>query len=292
MGVPVGRRLGTLHGAMAETIELHVVSDATGETATRVVLAVERQFPDLEFEVIRHPRILSVDDVQLAAQRARGRRAVLIYTLVDPVYREAMRTLCRRYRLHYCDLLGHPLDAVARVAGTPAKGEPGARPVLDSTYFKRMSAIEFAVRYDDGSGPIGLKDADVVLVGVSRTSKTPLSIFLGYLGYKTANVPIVMGIEPPPELFEIDPTGVVGLTIDAKRLAEIRGQRIRHMGAKTPVYAELASVYEELEYAEAVQRRLGCPVIDISNLSIEETAHKVVRLVEQRRLDQRRRGGA
>ena len=289
MGVPVGRRLGTLHGAMAETIELHVVSDATGETATRVVLAVERQFPDLEFEVIRHPRIVSVDDVQLAAQRARGRRAVLIYTLVDPVYREAMRTLCRRYRLHYCDLLGHPLDAVARVAGTPAKGEPGARPVLDSTYFKRMSAIEFAVRYDDGSGPVGLKDADVVLVGVSRTSKTPLAIFLGYLGYKTANVPIVKGIEPPSELFEVDPAGVVGLTIDAKRLAEIRGERVRHMGAATPVYAGLASVYEELEYAEAVQRRLGCPVIDISNLSIEETAHKVVRLVEQRRLDQRRR---
>jgi len=274
---------------MAETIELHVVSDATGETATRVVLAVERQFPDLEFEVIRHPRIMSVDDVQLAAQRARGRRAVIIYTLVDLVYRDAMRTLCRRYRLHYCDLLGHPLDAVARVAGTPARGEPGARPVLDSTYFKRMSAIEFAVRFDDGSGPMGLKDADIVLVGVSRTSKTPLSIYLGYLGYRTANVPIVKGIEPPAELFEIEPAGVVGLTLDANRLAEIRGERVRNMGAGKQVYAGLASIYAELDYAESVQRRLGCPVIDISNLSIEETAHKVVRLVEQRRLDQRKR---
>jgi regulator of PEP synthase PpsR (kinase-PPPase family) len=274
---------------MVQTIELHVVSDATGETATRVVLAVERQFPDLEFDVVRHPRIMSVDDVQLAAQRARGRRAVLIYTLVDPVYRQAMRTLCRRYRLHYCDLLGHPLDAVARVAGTPARGEPGARPVLDSTYFKRMSAIEFAVRFDDGAGSVGLKDADVVLVGVSRTSKTPLSIYLGYLGYKTANVPIVKGIEPPLELFEIEPAGVVGLTIDADRLAEIRGERVRQMGASKQVYAGLVSIYEELEYAEAVQRKLGCPVIDISNLSIEETAHKVVRLVEQRRLDHRKR---
>ena len=118
---------------MADRVELHVVSDATGETATRVVLAVERQFPDLEFEVIRHPRITGAEDVQLAAERARGRRAVVIYTLVDSGYLEVMKSLCRRFRLHYCDLLGHPLDAVARVAGTPARMEPGARPVLDST---------------------------------------------------------------------------------------------------------------------------------------------------------------
>ena len=130
-----------------------------------------------------------MDDVQLAAARARGRRAVIMYTLVDNEFRDAMRTLCRRYRLHYCDLLGHPIDAVARVSGQPATMTPGGQPVLDSSYFKRIEAIEFAVRFDDGVGPSGLKDADIVLVGVSRSSKTPLSIYLGYLGYKTANVP-------------------------------------------------------------------------------------------------------
>ena len=114
-----------------------------------------------------------------------------------------MRTLCRRARLHYCDLLGQPIDAVARVSGQAAKMTPGSRPPLNSAYFKRMEAIEFAVRFDDGVGR-GLHDADVVLVGVSRTSKTPLSIYLGYLGYKAANVPVVKGIEPPQELFEID----------------------------------------------------------------------------------------
>ncbi len=117
--------------------------------------------------------------------------------------REAMRALCRRARLHYCDLLGQPLDAVAKVSGSAAKMTPGARPPLDSAYFKRIAAIEFAVKYDDGLGR-GLHDADIVLVGVSRTSKTPLSIYLGYLGYKAANVPVVKGIEPPAELFEID----------------------------------------------------------------------------------------
>src|SRR5213078_2737197 len=139
-----------------------------------------------------------------------------------------MRSLCRRARLHYCDLLGHPIDAVARVSGHPAQMTPGARPPLDSTYFKRMAAIEFAVKFDDGMGS-GLREADIVLVGVSRTSKTPLSMYLGYLGYKTANVPMVKGIDPPPELFTVEQSKIVGLTIDAQRLSEIRGERIRWM---------------------------------------------------------------
>src|ERR671935_1346068 len=188
--------------AMAKPpVELHVVSDSTGETATRLVHALEAQFPDQEFEEIRHPRVETVDDLHLALNRAKGRPAVIVYTLVHPELRDAARALCRRYKLHYCDLLGHPIEAVARVAGVAAKMKPGARAPLDSTYFKRMAAIEFAVKYDDGVGA-GLHEADIVLVGVSRTSKTPLSMYLGYLGYKTANVPIVKGIEPPSALFE------------------------------------------------------------------------------------------
>jgi hypothetical protein len=271
---------------MADPVELHVISDATGETATRVVMAVERQFPELEFEVVRHPRIASVEDIQLAGLRARRRRAVLIYTLVDPTYREAMRMVCRRYRLHYCDLLGHPLEAVARVSGLPARGEPGARPVLDDDYFRRVEAIEFAVQADDGVGARRLRQADIVLVGVSRTSKTPLSIYLGYLGYKAANVPIVKGIEPPRELWGVDPSRVVGLTLDAERLAEIRGRRTAEMGSSRGEYASLNEIYEELEYAEQIHRRLGCPVIEMTSLAIEETAHRIVRLVEQRLAEQ------
>ena len=249
----------------------------------RFAEAVERQFPEEEFEIVRHPRIASVDDVQLAAARARGRRAVVMYTIVEPELREAMKTLCKRYRLHYCDLLGHPIDAVARVSGQPATGTPGALPVLDSSYFKRMAAIEFAVRYDDGVGAHGLGDADIVLVGVSRSSKTPLSIYLGYLGYKTANVPIVRGIDPPKELFEIDPGKIVGLTMDAEALAEIRRVRARGLGGGGK-YAELEEIYDELEQAEAIHRRLGCPVIEVSKLAIEETARRIIGLVEQRRL--------
>ena len=263
-------------------VELHIVSDSTGETATRLVHALEAQFPDQPFEEIRHPRVETVEDLELAVRRARGRPAVIFYTVVKPELRDAMRRACRRARVHYCDLLGQPIDAVSRVAGVVPQGLAGARAPLDAGYFRRIEAIEFAVRYDDGIGG-GLDEADVVLVGVSRTSKTPLSMYLGNMGYKTANVPIVAGIEPPEELFAINPVKVVGLTIDANRLAEIRHLRSRNFGGTARQYSELVKIYEELSQAEAVHRRLGCPVLDVSELSIEETAQRVIRTLEQRR---------
>jgi regulator of PEP synthase PpsR (kinase-PPPase family) len=264
-------------------VELHMISDSTGETAQRLVQALEAQFPDQEFMEIRHPRVESVADLQLAVDRMKGRAAVVVYTLVEPELRASMRTLCRRAKLHYCDLLGHPIDAVARVSGQAARMKPGARPPLNDAYFRRMSAIEFAVKFDDGIGS-GLADADIVLVGVSRTSKTPLSIYLGYLGYKTANVPLVKGIDPPAELFAIDQSKVVGLTIDAQRLSEIRGERIRWMRGDRK-YADLVEIYDELEYAAQVHRRLGCPVLEVSELSIEEISHRIIQLVERRRAE-------
>jgi regulator of PEP synthase PpsR (kinase-PPPase family) len=262
-------------------VELHMISDATGATAKRLVQALEAQFPDQEFEDIVHPRVETVDDLRLAVERARGRPAVIVYTIVKPELREAMHELCRRAKVHYCDILRQPIESVARVSGQPAKMTPGARPPLDSNYFRRIAAIEFAVKYDDGVGG-GLDEADIVLVGVSRTSKTPLSIYLGYLGYKAANVPVVKGIDPPQKLFEIDPAKIVGLTIDAERLAEIRMDRARRMGGNNRRYAELVEIYDELEQAEALHRRLGCPVIEISELSIEETAARIIAIVERR----------
>jgi regulator of PEP synthase PpsR (kinase-PPPase family) len=270
-----------------QPVELHIVSDATGETAARLVLALEAQFPDQEFVEIRHPRVENAEDLHIAVQQARGRPAVMVYTLVEPGLRDVMRQLCRRARVHYCDLLGHPIDSISRVAGVAAKMTPGVRAPLDAQYFKRIEAIEFAVKYDDGVGR-GLDEADIVLVGVSRTSKTPLSIYLGYLGHKAANMPVVKGIDLPPELFEIDPAKIVGLTIDAERLADIRTARVRSMGAPRKRYAELEAIYGELEEATAIHRRLRCPVIDVSELSVEETAMRIIRLVERRKRAARR----
>jgi len=266
-----------------ETVELHILSDSTGETATRLVQALEAQFPEQPFEEVRHPRVETIDDLALAINRAKGRPAVMVYTLVDRELRESMRSLCRRSKIHYCDILGAPIASIAKVSGMAAKMSPGARPPLNSAYFKRMEAIEFAVKFDDGVGS-GLHEADIVLVGVSRTSKTPLSIYLGYMGYKAANVPIVKGITPPPELHDVETTKIVGLTIDAERLGEIRTDRVRAMGGgANKGYSELLEIYEELDEAAALHRRLGCPVIDVTGLSIEETAHRVIRLVDRRR---------
>jgi len=265
----------------AETpVELHVVSDATGETATRVVAAVEAQFPDQEFVTVRHPRVETVADLQLALARMEGGHAVLIFTLVEPTLRQAMRELCEEAGIDYCDLLAEPLEAVAKVSGTEAEMRPRARPPLDEGYFKRIAAIEYAVKNDDGLG-LSLDTAEIVLVGVSRTSKTPLSIYLGYLGWKATNVPLVKGIDPPAQLFEVDPARIVGLTIEAKRLHEIRSQRLVLMGGDRS-YADLNEIYEDLEHASAIHRRLGCPVIDVSELSIEEIALRIVRVVERR----------
>ena len=265
---------------MRDEVELHVISDSTGETATRVVAATEAQFPDQPFVTVRHPRAETVADLQLALARIEGHRAVVIFTLVEPTLRLVMRELCEDAGVDYCDLLADPLAAVAKVSGQRAEMRPRARPPLDEGYFKRISAIEFAVKNDDGVGR-NLASADVILVGVSRTSKTPLSIYLGYLGWKATNVPLVKGIEPAAELFEIDPARIVGLTIDANRLAEIRSERLVLMGGDRR-YADLNEVYEDLEHAAAIHKRLGCPVIDVSELSIEEIALRIVQTVEGR----------
>jgi [pyruvate, water dikinase]-phosphate phosphotransferase / [pyruvate, water dikinase] kinase len=261
-------------------VELHIVSDATGETATRIVAATEAQFPGQAFATVRHPRVETVADLQLALARMAGKLSVVIYTLVEPTLRAAMQKLCAEAKIDSYDLLAEPLAIVARVSGRAAEMTPGAHAPLDEGYFRRIAAIEYAVKTDDGLGR-ALPDADVVLVGVSRTSKTPVSMYLGYLGCKAANVPIVNGIEPPTELFAVEPAKVIGLTIDAHRLAEIRAERLRLMGGDRS-YASLEEIYKELEYAAGIHRRLGCPVIDVSELSIEEIAQRILRMVERR----------
>ena len=160
---------------------------------------------------------------------------------------------------------------------------PGRPLAFDKDYFKRVAAMEFAVKHDDGLSGEGLEDAEIVLIGVSRTGKTPLSMYLGYLGYKTANVPLVRGIQPPANLFRIDSSKIVGLTIDPDRLAKIRGRRLRAIGGAgvKDGYAELNRIFEELEEANAVQRRLGCPVVDVTNIALEEAANRVIDLVDR-----------
>jgi regulator of PEP synthase PpsR (kinase-PPPase family) len=269
---------------MPERVEIHIVSDSTGDTAARVARAAQSQFEDTDFELFRHTRVGTREGLLETLNGIAGRRAAIFYTLVDPSLREAMIEIATRHGLVVHDVLGPALQAVTTASGLEAQLVPGRQPPLDAQYFRRIAAIEFAVKHDDGRGAENLHRADIVLVGVSRTSKTPTSMYLGHMGYMTANIPLVRGVDPPATLYDVDPWKVVGLTIDAERLAEIRQRRVRALaGGANARYADLNEIYEELDSARTVHRRVGCPVLDVTTLAIEEAATRVAEIVEDRR---------
>jgi regulator of PEP synthase PpsR (kinase-PPPase family) len=267
-----------------ENLEIHIVSDSTGDTAARVARAAQNQFEDTRIEMFRHARVKNREQLARALEGVVGRRAAVFYTLVDPDLREAIVEIAHAQALIVHDVLGPALNSITTASGLQATMLPGRHGPLDAQYFRRIAAIEFAVKHDDGRGAADLNQADIVLVGVSRTSKTPTSMHLGYLGYMTANVPLVRGIDPPPALFSVDRWKLVGLTIDADRLAGIRARRVRALAAGANAsYADLSEIHEELDAAAQMHRRLGCPVLDVSELAIEEAAARVAEIVDDRR---------
>ena len=262
-------------------VEIHIISDSTGDTASRVARAVQAQFSSSPVSIVRHPRVTTVAGLQAVFAKLSGQaRTTVFFTLIDRDLRQQATELCERHGLPACDLLGAPLEALQQASGDEAELVPGRPVALEMDYFKRVAAMEFAVKHDDGLSGEGLDEADIVIVGVSRTGKTPLSM---YLGYKTANTPLVPGVEPPAQLFRVDRSKIVGLTIDPERLQRIRGRRLRAMGGRArDSYADLAKILEEIDDCTSVFRKLGCPVIDVSNLAVEESALRVINLVEER----------
>lgn len=180
------------------------------------------------------------------------------------------------------DIMGPMMDALQSMYQLPPKMKPGLVRQLDEEYFRKVEAIEFAVKYDDGRDPRGLLKADVVLIGVSRTSKTPLSMYLAHKRIKVANVPLVPEVEPPDELYEITNKKVIGLKINPDKLNGIRTERLKSLGLTAQAnYANYERILEELEFAEKVMKRVGCPVIDVSNKAIEETASIVIEMIKR-----------
>ncbi|GAA4720120.1 pyruvate, water dikinase regulatory protein [Isoptericola chiayiensis] len=274
-----------------EQVVIHVVADSTGDTGARVARAVQSQYPGLDVAVVRHPRLHSqegLDDV-VEQLRADPAPAVVYCTVVDETLHQQVLDRCAELGIPCADLLTPALDAVAeRTGATPTRL---VQPVgLAADYFERIHAMEFAIANDDGNAtPEGLAEAQIVLVGASRTGKTPLSMYLGYLGYRTANIPLVAGVAPPSVLGSIDRWKIVGLTIDPERLLTIRRRRVDLMGAgrqdggRLGGYADLARILEELDDIAATQRRLGCPVLDTTSLALEEAAGRIIDLVTARR---------
>lgn len=254
-----------------------VVSDSLGETAELVARAAAIQFDSHRMEFLRVPYVEDARMLAAVFEQARARPSLVVYTLVRPDLRLMAEQESRRLGIPAVDVLGPLLEAMEKVAGFPPRLQPRLIRQLDESYFRRIEAVEFAVKYDDGRDLRGLARADLVLLGVSRTSKTPVSLYLAQRGYKVANVPLVPEIPLPEEILSLPRGKVVGLTISAESLCAIRSERVRTLGLEGPArYADPDRVREELAYAREVFRRLDCPVVDVTHRAVEETANHVL----------------
>lgn len=258
---------------------IYVLSDSTGETAERVVRAALSQFGGSDVRIVRLAKVSNQQEVHQAMATVSHDGGLLVYTLVDSTLAIAVHTIAEEKGLIAFDLLSPLLHSLSAFLGTVARSTPGLLHQIDTDYFRRMEAVNFTVKHDDGQETRGLSKADLVLVGVSRSSKTPLSMYLANKGYKVANVPLVKGIEPPEELDGIDPQKVVGLIISPKRLVEIRTSRLVTMGQSMKnSYADYEKVEEEITFCRQYFRRHPAwAIIDVTNKSVEESASEILR---------------
>ena len=258
---------------MNKPFTVYAVSDSIGETAEVVAKAVASQFLNAEFDIVRIPYMSNEEQVDRLLVEAKEQNCVICYTMVSPVLREFVRLRAEFYGIVAIDILGPLLNGFESVFNIQPRNKPGLVHTLDNDYFRRVEAVEFAVKYDDGKNPWGILKADVVLVGVSRTSKTPLSMYLAHKRIKVANVPLVPEISPPEELFKIPAKKIIGLIINPYKLNGIRSERLKSMGlGEEASYSEVNRINAELTYAKRIMGDIGCIVIDVSNRAIEETA--------------------
>ncbi|MRR13358.1 kinase/pyrophosphorylase, partial [bacterium] len=264
----------------SDAVTIHVISDSLGETGETVALAAVSQFRPNAFRIERLPKVTSPEDLRAMVTTHCGRDCIFFYTLVDKPMREEMERLCDGGMIGV-DLLGPAVSKLAEVTGIQPTGEAGRIRRTDEGYFDRIEAMEFAVKHDDGRNTEGLLDADIVLIGVSRSSKTPLAMYLAFKGWRVANVPLVPGVEAPKELFEVDPRRVFGLVTSADILHEIRTVRLGELGGYIHGYAEREAIERDLEEARALMRRIGCLVVNTGGRAIEEAAQEIIRHVQR-----------
>ncbi len=262
---------------------IYIVSDSIGETAEMVVRAAASQFNSGTMEIRRVPNIADLDTLEEVVHQAAASEFIIAYTLVVDELAEHLKLKAAEAGVVCIDVLGPLIDALKSVSQIEPKKEPGLLRKLDEMYYRRVEAVEFAVRYDDGKDPRGINMADIVLVGVSRTSKTPLSMYLAHKRIKVANVPLVPEVNPPEELFKAEKGKVIGLTLKPDLLYHIRTERLKTLGLKGQAnYANEHRILEELEFAQEIMKRLGCPVIDVTNKAVEETASRVLEIYYRR----------
>ncbi|SJZ71906.1 hypothetical protein SAMN02745116_01251 [Pilibacter termitis] len=252
---------------------IYVISDSAGDTAIKLAHATMSQFPDNNFRVFRKNFIQKLDALETVLTNAKKRDAIIIFTMIDKELNRFVHSFCETNSLFHFDLMSPVVEEMERRTNTAAKREIGAQHHLNENYFKRIKAIEFAAKYDDGRDPKGFLKADVVILGVSRTSKTPLSFLLAQKNLKVANLPIVPQATIPDEIWKVDPKKIIGLTNDPEVLNKFRVERMRSYGLDDDtLYSNMDNILQELEFADELYKKIGCPVINVAQRSIEETA--------------------
>lgn len=264
---------------------IYIVSDGTGETAATMVRAALVQYAEYELNIVRFKNVRTELQIDSAIDQAFQQQAFVVYTMVSPSLHTHIRESVAAKGLKSVDLLGPLMGEMDRYLGVlKPHGEVGLLRAVDERYFKRIEAIEYTVKHDDGKVLSDLDAADIVLVGISRTSKTPLSIFLSHKGWKVANIPLVLSTPLPEEVFKVDQRKVVGLTIGMDHLHRIRQKRLEKFGQDTQGdYASLQQILKEIEYAEEIfKRNRRWPVFDVTERALEETASEITRIVSTR----------
>ena len=266
---------------LTEQIHIYVLSDSIGETAELLAKAASIQFdPMLVADIYRFPFIKDKSQLDDIIDRASKHKSMIIYTLVKSESREYLASQSAKRNIPAIDALGPIIRVLAYLSNSEPKREVGLNRILNEEYFNKVECVEFAVKYDDGKDPRGILKADIVLLGVSRTSKTPLSMYLAYRNFKVANIPLVPEVPVPKELFEVSPKKIIGLTNDPEKLNSIRIERLREMGmhAKS-TYADMDRILSELDYAHNLFTKLRCPIINVSLKAIEETASIITSII-------------
>lgn len=267
-----------------KTRYIDVLSDSTGETAEKVVRAALLQFPQAASQIRLHTRVRTKEVARPVLERCAREGSLLVFTVVAPELREFVHALTAELKVEAIDVIGALIGKLGYYLEREPINLPSALLPLSDEYFRRIEAVEFAVKSDDGKEPRNFKKADLVLVGVSRTSKTPLSTLLAQRGLKVANLPLVLGVNPPHELLEAPQDRIVGLTIGIEQLCEIRQARLRQLGMPSETnYAMREHVRQELDFAHQLFRKHPeWPVVDVTGRAIEETAVIILEQIKER----------
>lgn len=252
---------------------IYIISDSAGETAARLAQASVAQYEGAEIPLVRKTFVCEKEDLIASLEEAKQIDAIVVHTMISEEFVKLANDFCAECGLFCMDLLSPLVNEIAKRTDIKPNRVAGAVHSLDQNYFNRINAMEFAVKYDDGKDPKGFLEADIVLLGVSRTSKTPLSLFLANKNLKVANLPLIPQAHIPKQLWEVDPKKIVGLTNDPNILNKIRQERMKAYGLNPETaYSNIDKIKEELAFAKELYEKLDCLVINVADLSIEETA--------------------